>query len=141
MVWIGDFRLQSTLILPADVPELRMQLPDADFSIQNASKDDLPNEALAAQIVDEIQARTPAFEFGDAIGVMWQVATAAIFNSLQIKGIDYESMTFGKPDRIVSRNISFKALMQIGMYGDPNNPQLRRPNDNGHTCKCSRAGD
>jgi hypothetical protein len=82
-------------------------------------------------------------EFGDAIDVMWQVATAAIFNSLQIKEIDYESMTFGKPDRIVSRNIAFKALMQIGMYGDPNTAaqRRRRPNDNGHACKCSRAGD
>jgi hypothetical protein len=49
--WMGDFHIESTLILPADVPELRVTLPDSELSIQNAGKDDLPNEALAAQII------------------------------------------------------------------------------------------
>jgi hypothetical protein len=49
--WMGDFRIESTLILPADVPEMRATLPDSELSIQNAGKDDLPNEALAAQII------------------------------------------------------------------------------------------
>lgn len=49
--WIADFRVESLLILPSNVPELRISLPDCELSIQNAGKNDLPNEALAAQVV------------------------------------------------------------------------------------------
>jgi hypothetical protein len=55
-LWIGDFRLESTLILPPSVPELRVSLSDGEFLPQNASKDDLPNEALAAQIIVQAEA-------------------------------------------------------------------------------------
>ncbi|MCJ9701726.1 methylamine utilization protein MauJ [Bradyrhizobium sp. SHOUNA76] len=49
--WIADFRIESTLILPPNVPELRIVLPDCELSIQNASEDDLSKESLAAQLV------------------------------------------------------------------------------------------
>jgi hypothetical protein len=50
-VWIADYRIESTLILPPSQPEIQVSLPDCKISIQNAKNGDLPNEALAAQIL------------------------------------------------------------------------------------------
>ncbi|MCA1474776.1 methylamine utilization protein MauJ [Bradyrhizobium sp. NBAIM08] len=49
--WIADFRIESSLVLPPDVPDLKVSLPDCELSIQNAGKSDLPSEALAAQLI------------------------------------------------------------------------------------------
>jgi hypothetical protein len=64
--WMGDFRIESTLILPADVPELRVMLPDSELSIQNAGKDDPLNEALAAQIIVRADTIAGAEEIANA---------------------------------------------------------------------------
>jgi hypothetical protein len=49
--WLADFRIESSLILPPAIPELKISLPDCEVSIQNSSEKDLPTEALAAQLL------------------------------------------------------------------------------------------
>jgi hypothetical protein len=41
------------LVLPSDLPEIKCKIAGCEISLQNASKDDLPNESLAAQVVLE----------------------------------------------------------------------------------------
>jgi hypothetical protein len=76
------------------------------------------------EIIEEIRRKSPDFEFGEAIDIAWQIATAAIFNALQITAPQYNQMYFAKPDSVVSRDISFKAHMIMGLPGDPNDPKL-----------------
>jgi len=76
------------------------------------------------EILDDIRIQSPDFDFGDSIDLIWQIAIAAIFNALQMTAHQYERMAFGASDSIASRNFTFKAHMQMGMHGDPNDPQL-----------------
>jgi hypothetical protein len=43
----------------------------------------------------------------------------AIFNVLKPTQSQCQQMVFGTPDSIVSRTITFKAHMEIGLLGDP----------------------
>jgi hypothetical protein len=60
--WLADFRLETTLVLPADLPELRAQVGGSLISIQNASDDEFPNVSLAAQIIVEADSLSSAEE-------------------------------------------------------------------------------
>src|ERR1700729_1859409 len=63
--WIADYRIESKLMLPSDLPELRCTISGCEISLQNASKDDLPNESLAAQIVLEANGLAEAEELAN----------------------------------------------------------------------------
>jgi Methylamine utilization protein MauJ len=54
-IWMADFWIESSLILPSDQRELRVKLEDCEISFQNASQDARPSEALVGQIVLEAE--------------------------------------------------------------------------------------
>lgn len=64
-IWIADFWVESSLILPSSRPELRIKLPDCEISFQNAQQNALPTEALSAQIVVEAASIVEAEELAN----------------------------------------------------------------------------
>ncbi|MCK1311609.1 MULTISPECIES: methylamine utilization protein MauJ [unclassified Bradyrhizobium] len=77
-----------------------------------------------SEIEAVIRADQPEFEISKAIDFMWQTAFMAILNALKIPQSKIDRLAFGAPDSIVSRTLTFKAHMHIGMKGDPNEPRL-----------------
>lgn len=77
-----------------------------------------------SEVEAEIRADQPEFEISDAIDFIWQTAFMAILNALKIPQSRIDHLAFGAPDSIVTRTLTFKALMHIGMKGDPNEPRL-----------------
>jgi hypothetical protein len=77
-----------------------------------------------SEIEETIRKSEPEFEIGDAVDFIWRTAFMALFNALAIKQSQGERLAFGSPDSVVSRTFTFKALMQIGMRGDPNDPRI-----------------
>jgi hypothetical protein len=71
------------------------------------------------EIEEEIRQNEPTFEIGQAVDFIWRTAFMAIFNVLKPTQSQCQQMVFGTPDSIVSRTITFKAHMQIGLLGDP----------------------
>jgi hypothetical protein len=57
--WLADYRIESKQQFPPDTPSVKIQVGNAEVTISNATKSDLPNESLAAQIAvfaDDIKA-------------------------------------------------------------------------------------
>jgi hypothetical protein len=47
----ADYRIESKLTLPPDVPSIIVQIGEAEITVSNSSQKDSPNESLAAQIL------------------------------------------------------------------------------------------
>lgn len=77
-----------------------------------------------SEIEEEIQVHAPDFEMAVAVDFMWQTAFAAIFNAFKLKQSQVESLALASRDTVVSRTVTMKAHMMMGMRGDPANPKL-----------------
>ncbi|MBR1269688.1 hypothetical protein JQ629_19440 [Bradyrhizobium sp. AUGA SZCCT0222] len=76
------------------------------------------------KIEADLQRQTPEFEIALAVDFIGQTAFLAIFNSFGVKQSQMANIVFGSPDSYVSRRITMKAHMMVGMHGDPEKPLL-----------------
>jgi hypothetical protein len=76
------------------------------------------------EIEADLQRQTPEFEIAQAVDFIGRTAFVALFNSFGVEQSQTANMVFGGPDSFVSRRITMKAHMMMGMHGDPDNPLL-----------------
>jgi hypothetical protein len=98
---------------------LSQQLIDDLFYVRNALLHGTPRD----QIEKEIHSREPAFSFDKAVNVAGRAARDLILNKFE-KPPGRIELQFLNVNTFVDWNLSAKAHVQIGVGGDPNNPQI-----------------
>jgi hypothetical protein len=76
------------------------------------------------EIEADIRRQAPDFEIAQAVDFIGHTSFFVLFNALGIKQSQIANMGFGAPGSFVSKAITMKAHMMIGMHGDPENPLL-----------------
>jgi hypothetical protein len=91
------------------------------FAIRNGLMHGTSREEIEALI----QGHEPNFEFDKAVDFVGNTAFMALFNAFGIKQSQVDRLLFTTPDSFVSREVTMKAHLVMGMHGDPAAPVLR----------------